>query len=77
MNNYTKFVIDTKTNENIAIIDFIPRREDRIIINSQWKNLECKVGCVLYHPKENAILIFVDVVDNYYESKIKDIKWDI
>lgn len=71
----TIFVIDTKTNEHIATIDFIPRREDRIIVNTQWKNLECKVGCVLYHPKEHATLVFVDVVENYYEVKIKDIKW--
>ena len=69
------FVIDKATKVNVGNIDFIPRKEDRIILQTQWKNLEYKVACVVYEPKEHATLIFVDVVENYYEKMIKDIKW--
>lgn len=69
------FVIDNAVKENIGIIDFIPRREERLILNTQWKNLECTVACVVYIPKENAVLVFVNVVESYYEKMIKDIKW--
>ena len=69
------FVIDKAIKENIGMIDFIPRREERIVLNTQWKNLECKVACVVYVPNQNAALVFGDVVENYYEKMIKDIKW--
>lgn len=69
------FVIDKITKKNIGMIDFLPRTEERIILNTQWKNLECIVVCVVYEPKEHAILVFVNVVENYYEKMIKDIEW--
>ena len=61
--------------EGVGMIDFLPRREERIIINYHGRNLEYKVGCVVYHPSENGILVFVNLVDNYYEKIIKNIKW--
>lgn len=69
------FVIDKTTKNNIGIIDFLPRTGERIILNTQWKNLECIVDCVVYEPKEHTILVFVNVVENYYEKMIKDIEW--
>lgn len=69
------FIIDVDTKERVGMIDFLPRREERIIINYHGRNLEYKVGCVVYHPSENGILVFVNLVDNYYEKIIKNIKW--
>lgn len=69
------FVIDKAVKQNLGVIDFIPRREERIILNNGWKNLECKVCCVVYSPKEHVVLVFVDVVENYYEKMISEIKW--
>ena len=69
------FIIDRDTKENVGMIDFLPRREERIIINYNGRNLEYKACCVVYHPSENGVLVFVDLVDNYYEKMIKNIKW--
>ena len=69
------FVIDKAVKQNLGTIDFIPRREERIILNNGWKNLEYKVCCVVYNPREHATLVFVDVVENYYEKIISEIKW--
>lgn len=69
------FVIDKAVKQNLGVIDFIPRREERIILNNEWENLECKVCCVVYEPKEHGVLVFVDVVENYYEKMINEIKW--
>lgn len=70
------FVIDKITKENLGIIDFIPRREERIILKSKRQNnLECKVCCIMYHPIEHAVLVFVDVVEPYYSKMISEIKW--
>ena len=69
------FVIDKELKKNVGIIDFIPRKEDRIILNNKYGNVEYKVQCVVYHPKENAILVFVNAVENYYEKIINEIDW--
>lgn len=69
------FIIDRDTKENVGMIDFLPRKEERIIINYNGRNLEYKVYRVVYHPSENGVLVFVDLVDNYYEKMIKNIKW--
>lgn len=39
------------------------------------ENLECKVCCIVYNPNEHGILVFVDVVENYYDIMIGEIKW--
>lgn len=67
------FVIDKSIKENVGIIDFIPNREERILLN----HLEYKVACVLYHPDQKAILVFVDLVDKYYSNMIQNIKWNL
>lgn len=69
------FVIDKANKQNLGIIDFIPRKEERIILNIGWKNLECKVCCIVYNPNEHGVLVFVDVVENYYDIMIGEIKW--
>jgi hypothetical protein len=69
----TIFVIDKDIKECIGSIDFIPHREERFLFNSN----EYKIACVLYHPKEHSILVFVTLVDRYYSNMIKDIKWNI
>ena len=69
------FIIDKDTKENIGIIDFIPRREERIIVHNNGRNLEYKVSCIVYYPTNNGILVFADLVENYYEKMIEDIKW--
>lgn len=69
------FVIDKETKESLGVIDFIPRREERVILNNGNRDLECKVCCVVYYPKNHGILVFVDVVENYYEKMISEIKW--
>lgn len=66
------FVIDKGIKECVGVIDFIPSREERILL----KLLEYKVSCVLYHPEQNSTLVFVELVDRHYSSIIKDIKWN-
>lgn len=70
------FVIDKETKQNLGILDFIPRREEHIVLKDrEWKNVECIVNCVLYEPKEHAILIFVNIVEPYYSRMVSEIKW--
>ncbi len=69
------FVIDKAVKQNLGVIDFIPRREERIILNNGWREFECIVCCVVYEPREHGILVFVDVVEPYYSKMISDIKW--
>lgn len=69
------FVIDKELKKNVGIIDFIPRKEDRIILNNKYGNVEYKVQCIVCYPKENAILVFVNAVENYYEKIINEIDW--
>lgn len=72
------FVIDKATKENLRKLDFIPRREERIIIDYNGRNLEYKVKCIVYYPyniDNIGVFVFVDLVDNYYEKMIQNIKW--
>lgn len=74
MNNI--FVIDKASKQNLGILDFIPRKDERLVLKEcEWKNIECVVACVLYEPREHATLIFVDIVEPYYYSMISEIKW--
>ena len=74
MNNI--FVIDKGTKENLGVIDFTPRREERIILKrNEWHSLECKVCCIVHELREHATLVFVDVVEPYYSKMIAGIKW--
>lgn len=68
------FVIDKATKQNLGTIDFIPKIEERIILNND-RNLECVVCCVVYNPREHGVFIFVNVVENYYNKMISEIKW--
>lgn len=62
MNNI--FVIDKITKCNLGLLDFIPRKDDRISMKaSEWKEIEVVVECVLYDPLEHATLVFVNIVD--------------
>jgi hypothetical protein len=67
------FVIDKDINECVESIDFIPQKESRIILN----DLEYKVNCIVYNPKEHATLIFVTPVEKYYSKLVKEIKWNM
>lgn len=70
------FAIDKSTKRNLGILDFIPHKDDRVILKlTEWTNIECVVACVLYVPTEHAVLVFVNVVENHYAKMIKDIKW--
>lgn len=70
------FVIDKTTKCNLGILDFIPRKDDRISIKvSEWKEIEVVVECVLYEPLEHATLFFVSIVEPYYTTIVKEIKW--
>lgn len=71
------FVIDKASKNNLGMIDFIPKNQDRIVLNNHWKNYELIVTCVLYEPKEHAILVFVDMVEPYYSAMVNDIKWNM
>ena len=55
--NKNIFLIDKDTKENLGNIDFIPKREDRIIITRSWKRLEYKVKCIVYCLDENGVLV--------------------
>ena len=71
----TVFLIDKMTKKNIGNIDFIPHKEDRILINSDVQN-EWVVGTVMYIPEEHTILVFVDVLTGlYYGAMVDDIQW--
>lgn len=78
MNNI--FVIDKTTKCNLGVLDFTPRKDDRISIKasikaSKWKEIEVVVECVLYEPLEHATLVFVNIVEPYYTALVKAIKW--
>ena len=74
MNNI--FVIDKTTKCNLGVLDFTPRKDDRISMKaSEWKEIEVVVECVLYEPLEHATLVFVSVVEPYYTAMVKEIKW--
>nr|DAH30218.1 MAG TPA: hypothetical protein [Caudoviricetes sp.] len=76
MNNI--FVIDKATKCNLGVLDFIPRKDDRISMKaSEWKEIEVEVvvECVLYAPWEHATLVFVSIVEPYYTAMVKEIKW--
>ena len=74
MNNV--FVIDKATKCSLGLIDFIPRKDDRISMKaSEWKEIEVVVKCVLYEPLEHATLVFVNIVESYYTAMVKAIKW--
>ena len=45
------FVIDKTTKCNLGVLDFTPRKDDRISMKaSEWKEIEVLVECVLYEP---------------------------
>ena len=70
------FVIAKCTKENIGVLDFMPRKEERLVLkDGAWKNIECVVECVLYEPTEHAVLVFVNIVEPYYSAMISEIKW--
>lgn len=74
MNNV--FVIDETTKCNLGVLDFTPRKYDRISMKaSEWKEIEVVVECVLYEPLEHATLVFVSIVEPYYTAMVKEIKW--
>lgn len=65
------YVIDEQINESVGQIDFIPCREERLILN----NKEYEVRCIVHIPEQNGILVMVDIAQSYYSNKIKGIKW--
>lgn len=70
------FVIDKVTKKNLGILDFIPRKEERLVLkDGEWKFIECVVACVLYEPREHGVLIFVDIVEPYYSAMVSEIQW--
>lgn len=72
------FVIDKTTKCNLGLIDFIPRKDDRISMKaSEWGEIEVVVECVLYEPLEHATLVFVSVVKLYYTAMVNEIKGKI
>lgn len=74
MNNI--FVIDKTTKCNLGVLDFTPRKDDRISMKaSEEKEIEVVVECVLYEPLEHATLVFVNIVEPYYTALVKAIKW--
>ena len=74
-NNFVIFVIDKVTKRNLGILDFIPRKEERLMLkDGESKNIECVVDCILYEPREHGVLIFVDIVEPYYSVMVSDIK---
>lgn len=74
MNNI--FVIDKTTKCNLGVLDFTPRKDDRISMKaSDGKEIEVVVKCVLYAPWEHATLVFVSIVEPYYTAMVKEIKW--
>lgn len=74
MNNI--FVIDKTTKCNLGVLDFTPRKDDRISMKaSEWKEIEVVVEGVLYVLLEHATLVFVNVVEPHYTAMVKEIKW--
>ena len=74
MNN--SFVIDKTTKCNLGILDFTPRKDDRISMKeSEWKEIEVVVEGVLYEPLGHVTLVFVSIVEPYYTAMVKEIKW--
>lgn len=70
------FVVDKDSKKFLCNIDFIPNKDDRIILkNTEWSNKEYVVQCVVYEPNEHAVFIFVVEVEPYYFKMISEIKW--
>lgn len=70
------FVIDKATKQNLGTLDFIPQKEERIVLKeSETENIECIVECVLYDPREHAVVIFINIVEPYYSSLLAEVKW--
>lgn len=70
------FVIDKAAKQNLGALDFIPKKDERIVLEgNRREDIECIVSCILYVPKEHAILVFVDIVEPYYSAMISEIKW--
>ena len=42
---------------------------------SEKEEIEAVVECVLYEPLEHTTLVFVNIVEPYYTSLVKTIKW--
>lgn len=70
------FVIDKTSKQNLGMLDFIPKKDERVLLNeNEWKSIECVVDCVVYAPRDHGVLVFVNVVAPYYSSMISEIKW--
>lgn len=68
------FVIDKATQHNLASLDIIPRKGDRILIRmSEDRKVEALVECVLHDPEEHTTWVFVDTNDPYYSLLTKEI----
>lgn len=68
------FVIDLAARRNMGVIDFIPRREENIILSDGKREVECKILNIVYYPKQNSVLVFVDVRSDY-KNIIDEIEW--
>lgn len=74
MNNI--FVIDKLKKRNLGFLDFIPRKNDRIIMKiSEYTRIEVVVECVLYNPLHQETFVFVNIVEPYYTTMLKEIQW--
>lgn len=70
------FVIDKATKCNLGLINFIPHKDERILLKKTMRgDVEVVVNCVLYNPLEHATLVFVNVVEPYYTAMVKEIEW--
>ena len=75
--NKNIFLIDKDTKENLGNIDFIPKREDRMIITRSWKRLEYKVKCIVHCPDENGVIEdveFLEIRENMRKHKKIDLR---
>ncbi len=69
------FVINKDTMESIGRLDFLPRTSERLILDVKGWSIEYVVGTIVHNPKENAVLVFVKVVEPYYETRISEIRF--
>jgi hypothetical protein len=71
------YIISESTKDHLGTIDFIPRKNEHILLRGALGDHEFIVNGILYMPNEKGVLVFVKLVEPYYGKMIEEIKWNL
>lgn len=71
------YIVDIQTKNALDVIDFIPRKDERIILNNGWQKNECVVDCVVHDTSKKMTIVFVNIVEPCYSDMISRISWSL